>query len=44
MDQTESIYRAAACPSWPGGMAARSREAAQQPKPRRRGGCSNTPD
>src|SRR5262245_41491002 len=33
-----------ACPSWPGGMAARSREAAQQPKPRRRGGCSNTAD
>src|SRR5215510_825574 len=39
----ESIGRAAR-PSWPGGVAARSREAAQQPKPRRRGGCSNTAD
>src|SRR5262245_42011624 len=34
----------APCPSWPGGVAARSRETAQQPKPRRRGGCSNTAD
>src|SRR5262245_63185802 len=34
----------ALCPSWPGGVAARSREAAQPPKPRRRGGCSNTAD
>src|SRR5262245_40141353 len=27
-------------PSWPGGVAARSRKAAEQPKPRRRGGGS----